>query len=350
MTEERDFLDERREFHDARQRGIGATDSPKILGLSRRGTALSVYEEKVGIVQPGEMSLPAWLGLRMQNVVGELYTQATGNILRADNRQHVHRLHDWLVCHLDFRVAGRPKLLVEAKTRAFMTGFGEDGSQEIPLDIWGQVQHEMAVTDATECHVAVLFGHHTYRTYPIPRNDAYIAKMIPRLESFWNENVVPGVPPEPGGSLDSASVRRAHPDHDDRVISVAPGQMPIVHAALLARHNVKAADEAFAEAENKLIDLIGDAAGVTGPFGTITRKKSRDGVKVDWEQVAATRANVLADLFDWFDGQAARNRLAKKDLARVARAQAVAVTVEPLFTTTKEGTRRMHYAITEENE
>src|SRR4030095_4125765 len=117
---QRDAADWRKEWHEQRATIIGATDSPKILGLSRHGTALSVYNDKVNPSGPQGQSLPAWLGLKLQSAVGELYTAATGTRLRASDRLFRMREFDWIGCHLDFRAWGDPTLLVEAKTRAYM--------------------------------------------------------------------------------------------------------------------------------------------------------------------------------------------------------------------------------------
>lgn len=296
MTAEREILDERQEFIDARATGVGATDSAKILGLSRWGTALTVYNDKVNPTA-GEMSLPAWLGLKLQNTVAELYTTATGTRLRADNRHHRHKEHPWLVCHLDFRAMGAPRKLVECKTRAYMTGYGPYGSTEIPADVWVQVQHEMAVTGAESCDVAVLFGHHTFHVYPIPRDQDFIDKMIPRLEAFWFGNVVAKVPPLPTGhDLDTASLKAKYPDHSDELKPATSEQILLMRRLRLARATLKEAETAKAEVENLLKEAIGDAGGLVGPEGTVTWKKNRDREVIDWEQVAINYANIVEEL------------------------------------------------------
>jgi putative phage-type endonuclease len=334
---EEDVLDERAEFHDARQKVIGATDSPKILGLSRRGTALTVYREKTGAVPKREMSLPAWLGLKMERTVAELYEAATGRKVRADNIQHVHREYPWLGCHLDYREAGNGKRLIECKTRAYMSGgWGADGSEEVPPDIWVQCQHEMFVVNATVCDVAVLFGHHTYRTYVIPRNDAFTSGMVPKLSEFWHENVLAGIPPLPTGFAgDSDAIRDTYPDHTDVLRTATPAQLMLVNRLRGARESVVREELAKAELENLIKNIIGDAAGLTGPFGTITWKKSKDSVSVDWEAVAATYDNVINDLLLLVapgDDDAT--------VARLARAQSAYDTAVGLFTTVKPGSRR----------
>ena len=326
-----DAGDERKSFLEARASGIGATDTPKILGLSKWGSPLSVYEEKVNPPAERQMSLPAWLGLKLQNTVGELYTEATGHRLRADNRHHRHPLHDWMVCHLDFRVLGHPEILVECKTRRSMDGYGEDGSAIIPPDVWAQVQHEMAVTGADVAHVAVLFGHFSYRTFIIQRDKEFIAALIPKLEAFWFDHVVARVPPEVSGHpADGDIVRSRHPEHDDSLIPATPEQERFIEAYGLAQYNVQQAERAKAEAANRLIDIIKDKAGIVGAAGTVTYRKPKDSTKVAWQQIAAALRGAI--------DEALTRRNAKAYLRSVDYDA-----IDSLYTDVVENARRIYY-------
>lgn len=340
----RDIGDERQEFLERRLTGIGATDSPKILGLSRWGTPLSVYHDKVD-PQPDSSSLPAWLGLKLQGVVAELYTAATGRQVRADNKHHRSKEHDFIVCHLDFRVWGNAKRLVECKTKAHMTGFGPDGSQEIPADIFVQVQHEMYVTGADWCDVAVLFGHHTFNVYPIPRSQHFIDAMVPRLVAFWLENVIAQVPPLPIGSpIDDRRLRDEHPHNDGTLKAATPEQAQIAQQLRGVRLNAAQIKVVQEELENRLKLIIGDSDGLTGPFGSITWKRSRDGVVVDWEQVAVTFGNVVDELL-----LLANPGDDPKAVQRLARAQAVYNSAIGLASMKVPGTRRFIAKFKEES-
>jgi len=299
-------LDQQREFEEQRRTGLGATDTPKILGLSRYGTALTVYDSKVNAVPEHQPSLPAWLGLQLQGTVAQLYRTATGNVVRADNKHHVHRQHPWLVCHLDFRVRGKPHTLMECKTRAYMKGWGDDGSTDIPPDVWAQVQHEMLVTGAVECHVAVLFGHHTFRVYPIHRDEDFHTALVPRLEEFWFQHVLARVPPNPSSHpSDRALLGRLHPSDDGDLLSATPEQGQLVHSLQTAMKAAALAQEDVEEVKNRIKAALGDHAGWITPYGTVTWKKTADIRKVEWRKVATELAkevdseyydNVLTEL------------------------------------------------------
>lgn len=342
---ERDVTDARQEFLERRASGLGATDSPKLLGLSRWGTPLTVYRDKVD-PQPPEESLPAWLGLKLQATVAELYTAATGQALRADNRHHRSKEHDFIVCHLDYRAIGKPKLLVECKTTRNEQGWGEDGSTEVPAEVWVQVQHEMYVTGATECHVAALFGHHTFSVYPIARDDAFIAQLVPRLVAFWNDHVLARVEPVAiGHSADDRELRRLHPSNDGTLKPATPEQERLVKQLRSTRLNAKQIAVAQEELENRIKQIIGDADGLTTSIGDITFKRSKDSNKTDWEAVAATYGNVIEDLL-----LAANPGDDPELVGRLARAQAVYETAAGLYTSTVPGSRRFIVSFREEQE
>lgn len=291
----------REAFLAERQTGIGATDSPAILGLSRYGTALTVYNRLTQGEKDREPSLPAWVGLKLERTIAEMYVQSTGRRLRADNRHHRHPLYPFIVCHLDYRVQGDRRHLVEVKSRAYAKGWGEDGSQVIPEDVWVQAQHEMMVTDALQCDVAVLIGHHTFRVYPIKRDEAFIDRLTYRLTDFWHDHVVAGVPPEPTGhDLDTEAVSARHPDVTEQVRAATPEQVMLAEALRVARSDVRDAKGMEAQVLNRIKDSIGGALGIEGEFGRITWPLVKG--SVSWKTVAGVYADAIDELLGVLDG------------------------------------------------
>jgi predicted phage-related endonuclease len=279
---------DRTAWHAERRTGIGSTDTAKILGLSKRGTALTVWREKVSPESDNpdaDMSLPAWLGLRLQGVVAELYQQASGVTLRADNRTHRYRPWPILYTHLDYRAKGARWLVVECKTRAYMTGWGEAGSAVVPVDVWVQCQHELLVTGADRVHVAVLFGHHTFRVYDIERHPEFHGQMLERLPVWWERHVIGGEePPATGHALDRQAVTALHPHPTEPLRSTTPRQDELIADLLLARANERQAKAAKEELENRVRQMIGDASGLIGAWGDITL--GEPGTKTDWRRLA----------------------------------------------------------------
>ena len=287
-------------FDSERMSGVTSTDVASILGLSRWGTALSVYKAKRGESPVRTAGLSAWMGTRLEPLVTELYTTANGIRLRADNLYHVHPKYPWFGCHLDRRTVGDPRHLVELKTRFSSRGWGADGSADIPPDVWCQVQAQMAITGATRCDVAALFGNSDYRTYHILPDETFVTELIPTLESFWFNNVLAGVPPEPTGSAVDSDIVKMIPGGDTGVLKPATAEHELAVARLrVARMRFAEAEREKDEAENLIKVIIGeDADGLTGSFGTITWKRAKPWLKTDWKTLAGVYQNAAIRLLE----------------------------------------------------
>ncbi len=296
-----DILDQTKSFHDERREGIFSTDVAAILGLSRWGSAMTVYRAKVGLSEPRQAGLAAWVGTRLEGLVAELYVAATGSKLRTDNLSHQHRQYGWARTHLDRRVVGDPGLLVELKTRGSKRGWGDDGSAVVPADVFCQCQWQMWVTGAHRCHVATLFSNSQFHVYDLLPDGDFIEKLIPTVESFWFNNVLAGQPPDISGSdVDSDLVKSQLSGRTTGEMKPAtPEQEALVERLRLARMNTAQAKFAQSDIENKLKLIIGDADGLTGSFGSITWRHTKDVSKTDWERVARVYRNAVDDLLPY---------------------------------------------------
>jgi predicted phage-related endonuclease len=341
-THEPNALDERQKFEQERSGVIGSTDSAGILGLSRRNSPLNVYRRLVGESDPYQPSLPAWLGSAMENIVSEMAAVAIGEPLRADNRQHLHPDYPFIGCHLDRRVLRRPRTIVELKTRSYRRGWGDDGTAKVPVDIYVQVQHQMAVVPSDETLVAVLFGlGHAFAVYRIPRDDEFIEQLVPKLGEFWETFVVPRVPPPATGfDVDTAAVSNTPGGNTGVIKPATPEQAAIVDTARLARMNYAQAEYAKKAAENQIRQIIGTADGITGPFGLITYKRTKDRIETAWDALAAVYLRGARRLLEL--ANPAEDDPVVRELALIA---AQLDTAQDLYTQTKPGHRQMRFVL-----
>lgn len=344
-----DILDERTAAFEAeRAHALGSTDTPAILRLTRRGSPLSVYTRLTSPEPRTTPSLPAWIGNRIEAVVAELYTAATGRALRADNRWHYHPLYEWIGCHVDRRAVGEP-INVELKTRSRTTGWGPDGSAVIPADIWAQVQHQMACLGPAirVTHVAVLFGlGHGFRVYVIPRDDEWIdGQMIPTLIEFRERFWLPGIPPAATGVDVDKALTTGPGGNTGEMIPATPEQSELAYVLRAARVEFGRAELAKKEAENRIRQLIGTADGIRGAFGVITLRRGKERHVVAWDYVAEAYAKALRDVLATAspgDDEAAVQALAL--------AEGVLAGAEGMFTTVKEGIRTLRCAFVEDED
>src|SRR5438128_887515 len=78
------------------QRRIGSSDAPKICGLSKWGTALSVWTEKVFQLPPDPPTDRQRFGLIMEPEVARRYCQRRPGIELARPAFAVHPEFDWM--------------------------------------------------------------------------------------------------------------------------------------------------------------------------------------------------------------------------------------------------------------
>jgi putative phage-type endonuclease len=284
------MTDERTDFLARRREGLGSTDSAAILGLDPYSGALSVYLNKVGEDVDREATLPMWLGLQLQRTVGELFVARTGKRIRAANIQYKHPVFPFIRAHLDFRVVGEGAIL-EAKTTHVKEGWGEEGSDVVPIRVWCQVQHQMMVTGLGLTYVGALFGHYDFRYYEIARDEGFIADLTPALVEFWEQHVVPRIPPAVDGSEGAtAYIKRKHPRDTEPAIPATPEQALIVEELIRVRQELKLASVRDQEMTNRVADLIGEHGGLIGPGWSISYRKGKPRHITKWKEVVADLA------------------------------------------------------------
>lgn len=87
-----------------RRSGIGATDVPKIMGLTKWGTPLSVYKEKISENQDTEDSSTPEMrfGSHVEEfVINELDRESGHDFFCLDEKLYRHKTHEFLISHVD---------------------------------------------------------------------------------------------------------------------------------------------------------------------------------------------------------------------------------------------------------
>ncbi len=182
-----------------RRQGIGASDVPAILGLSRWASPWSTWADKVGLLPPDDdQGDYAEFGHWAELMVGPWFAHRTGLAVAGEQMQVEHPEHPWRRCTIDGLVfdaaPAEPDIadalgLLQVKTR-------EPGRRwdELPPDIAAQERWEMHVTGLPKAWVAVLHGRRLehYELDTDPDDSAFIVEEVTR---FWEGHVLTGNPP-----------------------------------------------------------------------------------------------------------------------------------------------------------
>jgi putative phage-type endonuclease len=173
------------------KRRIGSSDAANVCGIEGAfATPLEAYLEKIGALRRKQTDAME-MGLLLEPVVAQLYQRETGDEVRlttADGKPQSYYADafPWASATPD-RFAGPEgqHWILELKIASIAKGWGEPGTDEVPLPYLIQVQHQMAVLGLDRADVAVLIAGTDFRHYTVRRHDDLIRQMM-RLEAdFW---------------------------------------------------------------------------------------------------------------------------------------------------------------------
>jgi len=293
-------MENREQFLAERLSGMGGSDAAAICGLNPYKSALQVWREKVGLHVTEESEAMFWgtalepvILKRYDKIVKERYGE-TAEVIPGEFFRHID--HPFLIAHCDGVLVNRqngsgPQVdtafgIVEVKTAGDrMKGdWGEEWSDDIPQAYLTQVQHYLGVTGLDFCHVAVLFGGHEFRIYEVKANPEFIASLFELETRFWNEHVVPQVPPPPDGSESAKKMLdEMYPADTGATVEATGEVIEWVEEFFRQRKAEKLAKEKKEEAQNHVIAFMGEAAILTGPDFKITYKTDKEKEVVDYK-------------------------------------------------------------------
>lgn len=186
-----------------RKQGIGGTDAAAIIGEGYDGRGpLDVYIEKTSdaIDEPApgsDLALILERGRELEPNVAARYERETGRRLVAV-APAVHRDFEFLLGSADRAVEGGPDdIVVELKTAA-APAFQRMKLDGLPKRYWIQLQHYMEVYDVDFGSFGVLQPDSwKFLRFDVKRDREFGALLVERLVAFWNNHVVPRIPPAP---------------------------------------------------------------------------------------------------------------------------------------------------------
>lgn len=269
----------------ARQTGIGGSDAAAALGLSRRTTALELYLEKRGEItraEPAANDEVIWWGRALEPIVRQKYAEKTGRVVLLPAGTLHHPKHDFMLAHVDGIIQDEPRGY-EGKTAFHSTGWGEEGTDQIPREYLLQVHHYLTVTDFEVWDVAVLVGRQ-FQIYEV-QADLEMSEMLIAGEAEFMRRVREG---------DAPALDYDHKTARDVVKKLYPGtngarivasESAIGWRAQLERE-AAAAKAALATVESlksRLLDEMGEAALLAFDDGKCYRRQltQRAGYSVD---------------------------------------------------------------------
>lgn len=180
--------------HINRSAGLGGTDAMRIM----RGEWLPLYQEKLGLKQPDDLSgvFRVQLGIRSERFHREWFTKMTGLEVTDIDSMLIHEDHDFMFANCDGWVPD-DRTFIEFKHSSNAANLQDKARYYMP-----QLQHYMAVLGVKYCWFSVIRGNDEPVFAQVERDDNYIEQLIKMEQSFW-WHVQHQVPPDisPKGEL-----------------------------------------------------------------------------------------------------------------------------------------------------
>jgi len=241
------------EWYEFRQNGIGGSEMGTVLGINKYDTAVRLFHEKIGSIEPRreDNERMFWGRTNEENIarVWQYYDgtkdgyvdNCTNNKIvrkcRNVNGYIVNPKYPWLFGSLDRvinieggfnMITGEPLIMegiLECKNMSYWASqMWEDG---IPIYHLAQIHTYMAILETDYAEIAMLVDGGYLQVEKIMRDEALIERILSISKAFWYNRVVPGkkaieqrnLADMQGNMAESerweAEIQRVEPDPDD---------------------------------------------------------------------------------------------------------------------------------------
>lgn len=263
----------REEWLEMRKQFIGGSEAAAILGRSPYTSKYDIYLQKTGEAEPIEQNDAMHFGTILEDIVAKEFQARTGKRVRRRNAILTHPDHSFMGANLDREIVGE-KAILECKT-ASEYKVGEWENDQVPEQYYFQVMHYLAVTGYEKAYIAALVGGNKFYIREIERNDLAIDIMIDEERNFWENHVVPRIPPEVDGKTD---LDQMYPEAVNNQIELPQDTVKLIEQYNQLQEKEKEIKEQKDLVSNKIKILLGENdCGICGSY------------KVTWKNVNSNR-------------------------------------------------------------
>lgn len=251
--------EERLAFLKGRQSGIGGSDVAAVCGLDEYRTPMDVYLEKTRDPNPDSpTNIHLLRGEILEPIAADLWQKETGLKLRRMG-QRAHKEFPWAVVNADRQILsgnGHGTGALEIKAPG-IRGFNKAVEEGLRDEYIVQLQWALFVTGYSWGEMCAINLEHEAGPllhFPVERDDALIAELRDRCESFWNGHVRERRPPDP--SL--WKVERIEIDPvPGEIVTVEDGTVKkLVESIEIVKEAKKEAEQTLAALNDDLLDWM----------------------------------------------------------------------------------------------
>lgn len=263
-----------------RRNGIGASDSPIIMGYSSYKTPYQLYLEKTGLVTDDEEfnELQYW-GNALEPLIIKRFAEEN-NVEVTFPETVYHPEYPFIFANLDGWIPSENAVVEAKNVNSFQRKEWDMAITDgIPLVYLIQIAKQCAITNASRGYCPVLIGGNEYKQFVYERDAALEALIIQSDVEFWDK-VQNRIEPEPINTSD-CRVKYRTPSPE----KIAPATFKTSNA-LAELMNVKMKLKHLSEEEDKfkmhIMSHMADAEYLMGQDGELmaTWKANKKGTRV----------------------------------------------------------------------
>jgi putative phage-type endonuclease len=238
------------EWLEARRVTINGSEIAAVMGISPYDSPFSLWHRKAGRIGDIEQSDVMYWGNQLEDIIRVEFNQRTGRTF-APAGLFRHHERTWQGGGPDGIDGGE---ILEVKTARYDEGWGEPGTDEIPVQYRAQCLWYLDVFGYQVCHVAVLIAGSDYREYRVEYQADEVAEMRTAGRAFLDTLEAEQPPSIDGHAATYEAVRELHP-----LIEPARVEIP-ARIAIPYLHSL-AASKAAKEEQRRCSALMADAMG-----------------------------------------------------------------------------------------
>lgn len=198
------FFSNSEAWHENRRTFIGGSDAAAVLGLSKWQTPYHLYLEKTGEIEPEAQTWEMSYGKALEPLLRQHYANTTGREVILPHKSIRSEKYPFMGYNPDGLIVSE-KRLAEFKTAAYGDLWGEEGTDEIPIEYLLQVQHGLIVLEWDVAEVfASIGGRRPKMPYIVEADKELHEAMIESDHDFWHNHVLAKVPPQITTNADAA--------------------------------------------------------------------------------------------------------------------------------------------------
>jgi len=260
------------EWHSLRKNGIGASESPAVLGEHPYLSRIELWAHKTEKLPDDEFENEAmeW-GHELEPIIARKAAKRLGVDIFDEGRFNlvVHPNVPYLFATIDRR-AESPKFdgpgAVECKnTSAYLSKAWQDSG---PLHAQIQLQTQLEVRVWNWGVLAGLVGGNSLAAHLADRDKEMGEIIVNEVGEFWDQHVMKDIPPEPDASESARrTLHKLHAEDRGTTVMLPAESLKWVEQRKVGKALIQTGEEKVDEAENQLKAIMGDATWAKIPGG-----------------------------------------------------------------------------------